>query len=365
MVVAEAVDSGIDLDEPDASRFRGRPGKSAGRRRPTGIEVVDVLTAADASAEELSAVEIVDSGVALGAPAAFDEPLSDESVIRTAAGESGIDLDEAIIVDSEPADLASGHACPTRPIPAATGSRRRSSPASTCRPKPSTWLQRRRSGRGRTRRTRSSWTSRGRPLAAGRLASEAEEVDLTEMRRRRSNPRPWTWAPSATFPVAPPEPPSAPSEIETTRPTRRCRKASTARRKSRRRRSTWGRPRRTGAMRAEDFFEESEALSGGACRSGWRTRRPPDSDEMEEATETPDEEAELEERGAGRGRRGGGSGRGAGPSRQAEKGETPLGRRRLAGRRCSWAASWPTACCLGLWLFNDRAAQGLARGWPA
>ena len=105
LAAVEVVDSGIDLDEPDVVEARSRPGNSAGRRRPTpGLKSPTFWRRRRRRSRNCPPSR---SSIPASpwAPAAFDEPLSDESVIGTMAEESGLDLGEAIIVDSS-VDLA-------------------------------------------------------------------------------------------------------------------------------------------------------------------------------------------------------------------------------------------------------------------
>jgi len=382
-VVAEVVDSGIDLDQPDVVEVPEPAGELGGPApADSDIEVADVLAPEEAPPEELAAVEIVDSGVGLGGPAVFDDPLSDESVIGQ-TGESGLDLGDAIIVGSSmdltgaalvegpPSDAPWEPAA--RPISDAgldlSGEGLEASSDSGSldgieKNSPDTSE----SGRDLIAEEVESGVNlpletfdvvsappegpgtdevheivvegSGSALAAGQLASEAEEVDLTEMSSEIESSAVDLGA-SATFPVAPPEAP----EIETTRPYEVKSKSIHGEEEIAPSEVNLGGVHDEREEEPEDFFEESEALGGGGPPIRMVDEEAVDPDVMEEPTEALDEKAEPEE-----------------PGPVAEEEEERPARRRKPEKRRSGAGGWlvgavvgglaATGVCLGLWLFS-------------
>ena len=189
----------------------------------------------------------------------------------------------------------------------------------------------------------------GTALAAGQLASEAEEVDLTEMSSEVESSAVDLGA-SATFPVAPSEAPAAP-EVQTTRPYEVKSRSIHGEEEIAPSEVNLG-----GAHdepeEAADFFEESAALSGGGLPLRMADEEAADSDVMGAAaqTEAADEEAEEEPE----------------PVAEDEEEEPveaparPVKPRRE--KRRSGAGAWlvgafmggvaATGVCLGLWLFR-------------
>ena len=116
----------------------------------------------------------------------------------------------------------------------------------------------------------------GDALAAGQLASEDEEVDLTEMSAADGWIRPrWTWAPRRRSRWPPPNRRPGRGTRNPPGPTRARPRASTARRKSLRRKWTsalaW---QASGRFMGGDFFEESGALAKPRRQRGGRRGTP-------------------------------------------------------------------------------------------
>ena len=199
----------------------------------------------------------------------------------------------------------------------------------------------------------------GTALAAGRLASEAEEVDLTEISGPEVDSSAVDLGASATFPAAPSEAPPEPAEFEPgRRPDAKPKSIHGEEGATASEVNLGGRRDETGSGIAGDYFDEATDLGGSAIHVADDEPAAVEEEELEPAAEEePVEEAAEEEQ--------------APPKKKGKP--KPEKRASTAG---AWMAGTflgglaATGVCLGLWLFSIeppkewRAMAGSLTGAP-
>ena len=364
---------GAELEHEAVAASGGAPPATAGGPvgSDSGIDLDEIMDA-EVPAEELDAVEVVDSGLALK-----EAPESAIDLSGVVIVDSGVNLAEAELTE-EPASDPSGEQAAVRPVSDAgldlSGEEQGTEIGPLAGIEKNT-PDGSESGRDRIAEEVESGVNlsaedfdiaslpsvepgadsvdeivvaeSGTDLAAGQLPSEAEEVDLTEMSAAEVESSAVDLGASATFPVAPSEAPPAEAEVETAQShTAKPRSIHGEEEITPSQVNLGGRHDRSDSGVGGDYFDESGGLGESALNVA---DDGPPVEEVEESAAELDEEPVAEEEDS-----------------PAEEPEKKAGRARAAKpkpeRPRSTAGAWMAgtfvggligaAVCLALWLFN-------------